>query len=356
MAASDKTEPATPKHRSEARKRGQVAKSTDLNGAVVLIAGIIMLSVMGPKILDAAGNVMRDAFESIANSGSVTTAAGLNGLFHSLLDMMLANVAPVAGVCLAAGLLVNVAQIGLRPSLKGLKPDFKRINPASGFKNLFGPRIFFETGKSLAKVIVVGAVAAIALIPQITHLGASVGTTPGALGRLMGTSVISVAERAAGAYLVIGIIDLIWQRKQLTKKLRMSKQEIREEHKQRSLPPEVKSALRRRQIQASRSRMMAAVPGADVVVTNPTHFAVALSYDGAHPAPVVVAKGQDLVAAQIRRIAEENDVPVIPDPPLARELHRTVEIGQMIPADLYAAVAQVLAFVYRLAGKRKVAS
>jgi flagellar biosynthetic protein FlhB len=117
----------------------------------------------------------------------------------------------------------------------------------------------------------------------------------------------------------------------------------------------VKAALRRRQLQASRARMMAAVPQADVVVTNPTHFAVALRYDGTLPAPVVVAKGQDLVAAQIRRIAEENDVPIIPDPPLARELHRTVEIGQMIPAEMYAAVAQVLAFVYRIAGRRKAA-
>jgi len=129
---------------------------------------------------------------------------------------------------------------------------------------------------------------------------------------------------------------------------------VKDEHKQQSLPPEVKAALRRRQIQAARARMMAAVPQADVVVTNPTHFAVALRYDGMLPAPVVVAKGQDLVAAQIRRIAEENDVPVVPDPPLARELHRVVEIGQMIPAEMYAAVAQVLAFVYRLAGRRKV--
>jgi flagellar biosynthesis protein FlhB len=119
------------------------------------------------------------------------------------------------------------------------------------------------------------------------------------------------------------------------------------------LPPEVRAALRRRQIQAARARMMAAIPQADVVVTNPTHFAVALSYDGSHPAPVVVAKGQDLVAKQIRRIAEESGVPIVPDPPLARSLHKSVEIGQMIPAEMYAAVAQVLAFVYRMAGRRK---
>ena len=154
---------------------------------------------------------------------------------------------------------------------------------------------------------------------------------------------------------MIGIIDLVYQRRKHAKSLRMSKREVRDEFKQTQLPPEVKSALRRRQMQAARARMMAAVPQADVVVTNPTHFAVALSYDGSHPAPVVVAKGQDLVAKQIRRIAEENNVPIVPDPPLARSLHKSVEIGQMIPAELFAAVAQVLAFVYRMAGRRKAA-
>ncbi len=134
----------------------------------------------------------------------------------------------------------------------------------------------------------------------------------------------------------------------------MTKQEVKDENKQKDLPPEVKRALRRRQFQAARARMMAAVPRADVVVTNPTHYAVALEYDGEHTAPIVIAKGKDHVAAQIRRIAEENDVPLVPDPPLARELYRTVEVDQMIPADLYAAVAQVLAFVYRMAARKRV--
>jgi flagellar biosynthetic protein FlhB len=192
-----------------------------------------------------------------------------------------------------------------------------------------------------------------ALIPDLTHLGAGVGTTPGALGSLINDGIRGIAIRALAAYLLIGIVDFVWQRRRHEKSLMMSKQELREEHKSHALPPEVRSAIRRRQIQASRARMMAAVPKADVVVTNPTHFAVALQYDGEHPAPVVVAKGQDLVAAQIRRIASENNVPVVPDPPLARELHRSVEIGQMIPAELYAAVAQLLAFVYRMAARRK---
>jgi flagellar biosynthetic protein FlhB len=136
----------------------------------------------------------------------------------------------------------------------------------------------------------------------------------------------------------------------------MTKQEVKEEAKSYQLPAEVKSAIRRRQIQAARARMMAAIPQADVVVTNPTHFAVALQYDGSHPAPVVVAKGQDLVAKQIRRMADESGVPIVPDPPLARSLYNSVEIGQMIPAELFAAVAQVLAFIYKMAGRRRAAS
>jgi flagellar biosynthetic protein FlhB len=266
---------------------------------------------------------------------------------------MLSTVAPIGGICLAAGVLANVAQVGFKPAFGGVKPDFKRVNPASGFKNIFGPRIAFETGKALAKVAVVGVVVALALVPQLTNLGASIGTPPGALGRLISSNAMSIAQRAAIVYLLIGIVDVIWQRRRHEKGMRMSKQEVKEEGKQTQTPPEVKAAMRRRQLQAARARMMAAVPQADVVVTNPTHFAVALSYDGTNPAPIVVAKGQDLVALQIRRIAEENDVPVIPDPPLARSLHKSVELGQMIPAELYAAVAQVLAFVYRMAAKRR---
>jgi flagellar biosynthetic protein FlhB len=352
--ASDRTEKATPKKKRETRRKGQVAKSTDLNGAIVLIAGLIMIAFLGPRVAAAAGNYMSQMFQEIPHAAALTSGAGLSALFHDLLGLMLTTVAPICGVCLVAALLSNVAQVGFRPTLHGLKPDFKRINPAQGFKNIFSIRILFETGKAVAKVAVIGAVAAMALIPEITNVGASVGTPPAALGQLLGHSVMAMAERAAIAYLVIGIVDVIWQRRRFQKMLKMTKQEVKDEAKQTQLPPEVRAAIRRRQLQAARARMMAAIPQADVVVTNPTHYAVALTYDGTLPAPVVVAKGQDLVAGQIRRIAEENDVPIVPDPPLARELHRSVEIGQMIPAEMYAAVAQVLAFVYRMAGRRRV--
>lgn len=353
MPRDDRTEKATPKRRSEARKKGQVAKSQDLGGALVIIAGLIAISWIGPAIVETVAGAMRDAFRHIAHSGDVATPAGLQNLLMTILDTLARTVGPIAGACVAVGVIANVAQVGFRPSLTAIKPDFKRVNPVSGAKNLFGSRIVFELGKSLAKVAVVGVVAAMALVPMLMNLGASVGTAPGALGRLMGSNVLAIAQRAAIAYLLIGIVDLVYQRRRHEKQLRMTKQEVKEEFKQHSLPAEVRGALRRRQMQIARARMMAAVPQADVVVTNPTHYAAALQYDGTKPAPVLVAKGQGYVALQIRKIAEENDVAIVPDPPLARALHASVEVGHMIPEEMYAAVAQVLAYVYRVAGRRK---
>jgi flagellar biosynthetic protein FlhB len=252
-----------------------------------------------------------------------------------------------------AGVLAGVAQVGFRPTPQALKPDFRRINPASGLKNLLGPNAVFEAFKTVAKIAVVGAVAALALLPGLTSLAADVGISPAGLGALSARSALAVAQRAAFAYLIVGLLDYAWKRYRHEKQLKMTKQEVKDENRQYGVSAEVRAAIRRRQMQAARARMMAAVPDADVVITNPTHFAVALVYDGTRTAPEVVAKGKDLIAAQIRRVAEEHDVPVISDPPLARALHASVEIGQIIPEELYAAVARVLAFVYRLAGRAR---
>ncbi len=354
MADPSKTEKATPKRREEARSRGQVAKSTDLNGAGVLLAGLIGVLAVAPTVVHDSGSAMQLIFSDIARPHNVTTAAGLNGLMKVVATTLLATVGPIAALCIVAGLLLNYLQVGLRFTPGAIKPKFSGLNPINGFKNLFSSRTTVNLVKDLAKVIVVGALVALALIPDLTHLGASVGTAPADLGSLMESGVQSIVFRAVAAYLVIGVADYIWQRRRFEQSLKMTKQEVRDEVRQRDLPPEVKRAIRRRQYQQARARMMAAIPGADVVVTNPTHYAVALEYDRDNPAPVVVAKGKDHVAMQIRRIAEEHGIPIYPDPPLARELYRTVELDQMIPAELYAAVAQVLAFVYRLAARKRV--
>ncbi len=355
MPREDRTEKATPKHRKRAREKGQVARSPDLGGSVVVVAGLLMISIMGPKIVLAGAEGLRTMFGEIATPARVMTAAGLDDMLHSAVSLMLLAVAPIAGACIAAALLTGVAQVGFRPTPQALKADFRRINPASGLRNLLGPNSLFEAIKATAKVGVVGAFAALALLPGLTGLASIVGISAAGLGQLASTSALAVAEHAAFAYLLIGVLDYAWRRRRHEKQLMMTKQEVKDEARQYGVSSEVKAAQRRRRMQAARARMMAAVPDADVVVTNPTHYAVALVYDGTRTAPEVVAKGKDLIAQQIRRVAEENDVPIVSDPPLARALHASVEIGQVIPEELYAAVAGVLAFVYRLAGRSALA-
>jgi flagellar biosynthetic protein FlhB len=351
MASDDRTEKPTAKHRKRAREKGQVARSPDLGGSLVLIAGLLALSVTGARTARAVTASFREIFAEIAHPAQAVSAAGLNELAHAAITTIATGFLPVAATCVLTGVLAGVAQVGFAPTTHPLKPDFRRINPVSGAKNLLGPNLIFETLKAIAKIATVGLVAGLALVPGLTALSSKVGIAPGALGLIFGQRALSIAQHAAFAYVVIGLLDYGWKRHQHEKKLKMTKQEVKDENRQYGVSAEVRAAQRRRQMQAARVRMMAAIPDADVVVTNPTHFAVALMYDGSRTAPEVVAKGKDLIAAQIRRIAEENDVPVIADPPLARALHASTEIGQIVPEELYAAVARVLAFVYRLAGR-----
>jgi flagellar biosynthesis protein FlhB len=356
MAQDDRTEKATPRHRKRAREKGQVARSPDLGGSLVLIAGLLAISLMGSKVAQAGGAAFREIFADIANPSQATSAAGLSALMHTALSTIELAVVPIAATCMLTGVLGSVAQVGFKPSTHALKPDFRRINPVSGLKNLLGPNLVVEALKAVAKVGVVAVVAGLAILPGLRGLASYVGVSPATLGVLMGQRALGIAQHAAFAYLVIGFLDFAWKRHRHEKQLKMTKQQVKDEARQYELSPEIRAARRRRQMQAVRARMMAAVPQADVVVTNPTHFAVALSYDGSRTAPEVVAKGQDLIAAQIRRVAEENDVPIVADPPLARALHSSTEIGQVIPNELYAAVARVLAFVYRMAGRRRLVS
>jgi flagellar biosynthetic protein FlhB len=356
MAREERTEKATPKHRKRARERGEVARSADLSGSLVLVAGLLVISFTAPAIAQAGADSFRAILGEISHPARATSAAGLSALMGVALKTIEITVLPVAGACLAAAVIGGVIQVGGKPTPQALRPDFRRINPVNGMRNVFGPNVIFETLKAVAKVAVVGAVAALAIVPGMRSLSSIVGVTPGTLALLAGHKALGVAQRAALAYVVIGLIDYGWRRWRNEKQLRMTKQEVRDEVRQYGVSGEVKAALRRRQMQLARARMMAAVPDADVVVANPTHFAVALRYDGSRTAPEVLAKGQDLVALQIRRIAAENDVPVVEDPPLARALHDSTEVGQMIPEELYAAVARVLAFVYRMAGRAPAAA
>jgi flagellar biosynthesis protein FlhB len=353
--AGEKTEKATPKKRREAREKGQVARSSDLQGAVVLLAGIIALGSVGPDLVERMGDVMRGAIVQISEPG-IVSKQGVGLLMSAAGKTTLLAVAPIALTCVLAGVAASVGMVGFKPSGKALKPDFRRINPASGAKNLFGPNALVETAKSMAKVGVVAAIVAIALLPRLPEFGGMVGISPTDFGAILATDMGSLIKRAAFAYLFIGLADFAWQKRRTEKSMRMDKQEVRDEAKNQDLPAEVRSMIRRRQMEAARKRMMSAVPTADVVVTNPTHYSVALRYDTSRAdAPEVVAKGKGVIALRIRELAAEHGVPVIPDPPLARGLYASVEIGHLIPEEFFGAVAAVLAFVYRTAARRAAA-
>ncbi len=351
-SGGEKTEKATPKRLEDARKKGQVAKSQDLNGSIVLVGGLVALTIWGPNIMEKVGESMRTTFAMISNP------RGVNGTLLGQIavqsgETILETVGPIAAVCALAGVIANVIQV--RPGImsKAIKPDPKKLNPLSGAKQIFGPHALFELVKSVTKVAVVGAIAGLAVLPELEELAALVGMPPAVLLPELASTVLSIARRAAIAYLIIAFADYGYQRWRHEKSLRMDKQSVKDEHKQQELPAEVRGMIRRRGMELARARMMDAVPTADVVVTNPTHFSVALRYSSDALAPVVVAKGQDHVALRIRELAREHGVQVVPDPPLARTLHASVDVGQMIPEDLYQAVAELLAYVYRVNAQRQ---
>jgi flagellar biosynthetic protein FlhB len=351
-AAGEKSEKATPKKRDEARKKGTVAKSADANGVAVLLAGFGMLAALGPMMFDRLQQSMRHLFQLTATPG-VVQMDGLGPLFGELAIVVALTVGPIAGACMVAGLVSNVAQVKWKPSFKAIKPDPRKLNPATGAKNLLGKRAWFELVKSLMKVAVVGAVVAMVLTPQLEELAALVGMPPAALMVELGKQTLTIGLRACVAYFFIAIADYAYQKWSTEKSLKMTKDEVKQEFKGQEASAEVRGARKRRQMEGARARMMQDVPEADVVVTNPTHYAVALKYDAGKAAPVVVAKGKDIIAFKIRDLARQSGVPVVPDPPLARSLHASVEVGHMIPEELYQAVAQLLAFVFRTAGRRR---
>jgi flagellar biosynthetic protein FlhB len=351
---AERTEKATPKKRDEAFAKGQVAKSMDLNGAVVLMASLLALSAFGPRMLAEMETAMLTVIQMVSHP-EVVDQKGIGALFMLVGKHIVLGALPVVLVCMVSGFIVNVAQVRLKLKRKAIKPDPKRLNPISGLKNLFSPNSLVELAKNLVKTGLVGAIVVFTVLPKLDELAAMVGTPAQALLPQLCQMILTLAQRAAMVYLAIGFADLFWQKHRIEKGMKMEKKEVVDEHKQQELPAEVKRAQKRRAFELASARMMDAVPTADVVVVNPTHYSVALKYDADHPAPIVVAKGVDSLALKIRELARDSDVAVVPDPPLARTLYASVEVGKMIPEDLFHAVAQLLAYVYRVAGARKVA-
>lgn len=350
--SGEKTEEATPKKRADSRNEGQVARSQDLNAAVITIVGLFAVAVTGPKMVELMGEQMRQTLLRAKNPENITRE-GIGPLVSDAGMVILQCLMPIAIACVIAAVVVLTAQVGIKLTPKAAKPDPKKLNPVSGAKQVFGPNGLVEGIKSILKVVFVAGPALLVVLPVMPQIAAMVGIGAIQLGVETNSLMMQIARNVAVAYIVLGIGDYIWQKHRTEKQMKMDKNEVKDEAKNMGLPAEVKAAQKRRQFEMSRARMMAAVPDADVVVTNPTHFSVALKYsDGMH-SPEVVAKGQDLVAFRIRELAAEHGVPVVPDPPLARGLHKSVEVGQQIPEDFFQAVAHVLAFVYRTRSQRE---
>ena len=345
--AQERTERPTPKRLQEARRKGQIPRSRDLTTAAVTLAGGCSLYMLGGYMSDSIHGVMQRSFvlsreEALDSSYIVPALANAAG-------EALRACAPLLLIVLLAALAAPLALGGWNFSSESLLPKLERLNPLQGFRRMFSMRSLVELGKALAKFGVVALIAVLVLwndAPALLGLGREpVAVAIGHAFTLSGQGLIAISA----GLLLIAAIDVPYQLWQYMKQMRMTREEIRQELKESEGSPEVKARLRQIQQTLARQRMMQAVPTADVVVTNPTHFAVALRYDEKRMrAPVVVAKGADLVAARIRELAQEHNVPIFEAPPLARVLYRSVDIGAEIPASLYVAVAQVLSYVFQL--------
>jgi len=343
----EKTEPASPQRLEKAREEGQVVRSRELNTFLLLGAGVTGLWMAGAHLYQALHRVFRAGLWFDAHVGRDT--AVMLSVARGSVDQALQALLPIFGLLVVVAVLASVLLGGFVLSAKALTPKFSRLNPLKGVGRMFSTQTLVELVKTFAKVALIGGIGAVVIwhyhdeMVVLMHTSASQALTSGL------TLVALCSGLIVASLLLIVLMDAPWQLFQHFKKLRMSRQDVKQEHKESEGDPHVKGHIRQQQRAMARRRMMAEVPKADVVVTNPTHYAVALVYaEHSGGAPRVIAKGAGLVAQTIIRIAQEHRVPRLSAPPLARALHKHVELGQEIPAALYAAVAQVLAWVYQL--------
>ncbi|RPH93195.1 flagellar biosynthesis protein FlhB [candidate division KSB1 bacterium] len=345
-----KTEKPTPRRREKARSEGSVAKSMELNTAAVLITGSILMIWFGSAMMTGLRQVMITLFREMGTMEF--TLDSLPVYLWAGMKVMALLLGPLFLGMMIIGVAVNVGQVGFRVTAKAAMPKFSRINPMQGLKRLFSVRSFVELGKSILKVVLIGGIVYLTISSQFDRLYSLMEVPIEALGGVVGMILGRIFLLASLSLIIIGVLDYAYNRYEFEKSLKMTKEEVKEEAKQSEGDPKVKGKIREIMFKNSFRRMMNKLPEADVVITNPTHVAVALKYDRAKSsAPIVVAKGMRKVAERIKEIARDNDIPIVENPPLARTLFKMVEIGQEIPVDLYKAVAEVLAYVYRL--KRK---
>ncbi len=346
----EKTEPASPKRREDARKKGQVVQSREIPSVLILSSVLGLFLFSGPWMILSISEIMRGVFQNI------TTLRFEDTNVHIFLSEVFVQsfmiLAPLMLIVLVAGIAANLLQVGPLLTGKPLVPKLSKLDPIKGIKKLFSLRSLVELIKMVFKIIFIGCVAFLTLrgevdtIPSLIQMG--VGDILGFIGRVS----LKLCFFTCLTLIFIAALDYAYQRYQHEKDLKMTKQEVKDELKQREGDPKVKARIRRVQIEMSQRRMMEMVPEADVIITNPTNLAIALKYDPEGMiAPRVLAKGARFIAERIKNIAEKHGIPIIENKPLAQTLFKVVEIGDFIPVNLYRAVAEILAYVYRLKNK-----
>jgi len=351
LGDSGRTEKATPKRRREARKKGQIARSAGLVAAIVFLGVFFLLSLQVPLMVHSLSSMLQ---RMLSQLGPVDlTEESLQRMFLKCAMDIASAVFIVMGTAIVLGVGANAAQGGLVLSGHRLAFRVGNLNPGSGFKKLLPG----AAGTELLKIVL--TIAAVAYTAYSVYSEALIGLprlvlmTPTDISSRIGGMVYQFAMKCGSMLLIIGAVDYLWNRRKFEKSIRMTKQEIKDEARNAEGNPEVRSRIRRKQREVAFRNMMADVPKADVIITNPTHYAVALSYKPERmAAPTVVAKGKGYVALRIREIAAEKKIPLVENKPLAQGLYKAVDVGQQIPAELFKAVAEVLAHVYRLKSMR----
>lgn len=344
--AGEKTEEATPKRKEEARSKGQVAKSNDVNAAFIILAAFGVLNFWGSYMYQELTALMRSIFTGIPQQQF--TVPEIQHLFFAVGLIFFKVALPVMVAILAVSLVMNYLQVGFVFSLEPLLPDFGKINPITGFGRLFSKRSLVELAKAIVKLVIVCYFVYRFIDRSIGQIPSLMGTDLNAGLKMAAGLVADLVFQISAVMIILAGLDYLYQNWEYQQNLMMSKEEVKQEYKQTEGDPHIKGKIKERQRAMAMRRMMQEVPKASVVVTNPTHYAVALRYDKTMAAPAVVAKGQDFIAQKIKDIAKEHRVAVVENKPLARALYAAVEVGDAVPASLYKAVAEVLAYVYRL--------
>lgn len=352
----EKTEPATEKKLRDARNEGQVAKSREIANGFGLLALFIMLrvwvGVMGQQFLDVFANIYGRISETVVFWNGGIPGNDIYLVFRDILFNVVLITGPLALVGVIVAFVSDWAQVGWKPTGKPMQPKLSKMNPISGFKKILSLNSLVELVKSIAKIGLIVYICYTYLKDKWGLLFLLYDMPLLQALQLVATTVTDLGMRVAAVYMIIAAADYIYQKVKFARDMRMTKQEIKDEYKQQEGDPQIKGKIRQRMREASQRRMMQDLPKADVVITNPTHYAVAIKYDPEiADAPIVLAKGEDYMAAKIKEVAKEHKIEIVENKPLARMLYANVEIGQAVPPELYQAVAEVLAFVYHLQGK-----